>query len=239
MLSSLVTLPFEFLQASALILRDKRLLLYSLTPCLLGCLAFVLFLWLLAGQQEAALSLLPWPLPGWLATVLGWLWVLLAAIPLAGLLGYLCTLVLGSVFLELLAERVLELDGVRLSSPSTWGELLADFCKALLASLFRLLYVGLLALLALALSFFPPLLLIPLTLNAFIVGWDLLDTPQSKFLLSFGERRRQLFQHKLDVLSLGFFFSLSFLVPFLAALLLPAATVVATRRVAGWQEAEK
>lgn len=218
-----------FVSGLKLMLPGGGMFRYALAP---GVVAMCVLLLLAVG----AFLLAQWLLVDWLASMdwapwLSWLGGVLAFV-LALVFSYFLFVpvmrLLGPIFLDPIAEQVhkrftgealpqpLANIGVRLA-----GSILPSF-RSLLLTLFVELPLALFAMLTFA-GF-----VLSAPVSAFLMGWDLVDTPLSQHNLKWSQKKAWLKRNLWPCLGLGGAASLALLVPVLNLIVIPAGVAGAT-----------
>lgn len=222
-----VSVPALLLSSAFLILRTPRLLALSLIPALSGLSAFILVAGGLIWNHKSVSGLVITVDRSW-ESFLSVIVVGVLALLLAAFAAILSANLIGALSLESLASQTLQISGV---SPPETPLSIRTIIRALIETLLRVLLFSTLSLLFFALSFFPPLVLIPILGGAFLVGADLLDT--SLTLLGYKLRTRLAIITRgwMVTLALGLIFGVVLVVPLVGALLIPLGVVTAARLV--------
>lgn len=174
-------------------------------------------------------------LPNFLASVLdgivsffSGLIATLISIFAATFLSFLVVLGLGSFFIELFIEKVLESRGMKSKLeiaflPSLIRGLKDDFSKTII-----LLVISILLLIA---GFIPILVPFVFLFGAFIVGFEILELPLLLLNQPLGQRIKASIKIWPKTLMIGLIFSIIAFVPFLALLLMPIGYVIAIDQI--------
>lgn len=234
MLSSIVSLPFQYISAFFRIISDFKLLLWCIIPYLLGIISFLIFLFLSYDYRtEIAAFVLPSSLVNY-GTIFAWALFVLNWF-VSAVLSIFVMLILGGFFIENFIDEALRKKGLHAPPSSGMAAYLNSLFRGLKDSLLRSLVYGILALLIFTFSFFPPLAFLVLLFAAFAIGYDLLDMPLSLLGFRAGSRLKLIMDHKLEALVLGALFSALMLVPLGGIIFLPLAYMVAVDKVAEWE----
>jgi len=100
----------------------------------------------------------------------------------------------------------------------------------------RILFIVGLTLLTFFCSLFPLLLFIPPIVAVFLAGLDLISLPLSIFEIPFKRRLKLAIYHFIETLSLGATLILFLMIPLGGFIFLPAAYLLALKKISTWQE---
>ncbi len=208
---------------------------YVIVPFIVNILVFIGLIWFGAHYFEKLTNWIVSFLPGWLAWLSVFLWVLFAFASLI-IIIYTFTLIanlIASPFNALLSEKVeFMVTGKKIeSSGGTWS-LVKDIPRSLLRQLQYILYYLLRAILVLVLFIIPVVNVIAtpfwFALNAWMMSVQYMDYPMDNHRVTFKTMRRQLAAKRVENFSFGSAVMLVSMIPIVNFAVMPAAVIGAT-----------
>ncbi len=234
MLTANFSILLRFCRAPWDFLARRKLLALSLIPYAIGLISFLVFFILGLGFRHEIGAFIFQSSSGWIQVLIDWLLAPALVVLGSTLLAFIFMSTLGAFFLDSIILTVFEEQGLRPKAVQSMHDFLTSTFRSLKDNLVRLLYLVPVLLLSLAVSFLPPLYIFPALLAAFLVGFDLVDTCLSLLELPFKKRLRIIFEHKLEILTIGTIMSLLLLIPFGGVLFLPFAYYATAKTLTGW-----
>lgn len=245
----LLGLPLKLVSAFKQILFNSRYRNLVILPYLIGIVGFVISIIFFGYFWDWVYDVLPnfprsW-IPLWLISFFNFLLGLLANFMVlllitffSSIISILCTLIFGSLFLEVLLERLLLDHGLKNSAPteinfSLWLKSISRSFKNQLIKSMILVSASIALLIS---AWVPPLALIVLVLSALLLGFEIIDEPLSMLQPNLRDRLKIIKSHLPTLVAVGILFSLLSLIPFGAILFLPAIYIVSVDRLCTWPE---
>ena len=232
-LKSLARAPFEFLLALKEILTRPRLLGLCLVPALIGAASFVVFA-LCSWRCRGVMAGLVVAEPGGLLYRLAEVGALLFSILVSALAAGLVAFALAGFFIEGFISTLLQERLAYSESRRTTRQMLLSLLRGLKDDVVRILFLGMLGLLILICSFFPPLWIIPLIGGAYLLGYNFIDLPLALAEMRFRRRWSLAWDRRSEVLALGVFLMLLFCIPLTGIICIAPAYHMAVQRLAAW-----
>lgn len=239
-----LTTPLTFTSSIFEIIRTPKMVLYLIPPYIIGIVAVYLsFGWIsdLVSLKLSTLFIVGDMASSWYGEILNKvisLFVSFISLLLAGLLSALAGIAALSILAGYFVECFIELALARYNLPkSTESGFIKSTLRGMRDELKRLVIIFSTLIIATLLTFIFPLLApIALLLGIIIIGYEIFDLPLALIGLDLKQRLKLSREKILEVMVLGFIFTLIAAIPGLPIIFLPVGYLTAIRNISRWPE---